>query len=58
MRTIWIEKAALTNLYTFLKIWVYKGLCNRGHKFGLCFINIGHKNQNCLNNKSTISIWI
>ena len=40
------------------QIWVYKGVCNRGHKFGPCFINIGHKNQNRLNNKNTISIWI
>ena len=55
---IGLKKLPLANLYAFLKIWVYEGVCNRQHKSGPCFINIGHKNQNCLNNKNTISIWI
>ena len=55
---IGLKELPLANLYVFLKICVYKGICNRGHKSGPCFINIGHKNQNRLNNKNTISIWI
>ena len=53
-----LKKLPLANLYVFLKIWVYKGVCNKGYKSGPCFINVGHKNQNRLNNKNTISIWI
>ena len=58
MRTNWIEKAAFANWDACFKSWVYKGVCNRGHKSGSCFINIEHKNQNRLNNGNTVSIWI